>query len=395
MSQRYRRKTRARVNGEPAAPEGNGHVRFAEVLGAQGARAHEAHKNDRTPRTDLIDIGTDRTCLQHEPGFRPGTMADIAQKVQGIKYLVPGWIPFGALTQVIGEPGVGKSLLLLWLIRCLVLCKRWFNGALGFPDTRCVVLCDTEGRFGVNLDRLRKWGLPEEALGRILSPFDGTDLLTPVDLTNPFHLNRIERAIVRHKCPLVVIDSLRGAHGREENDSKIAGLLQPLVEMAQRTGAAIILVHHARKLGFDEDLCANSSRGSNAIQASFLAQIGVDRPDPNSPWRRVRMLKENLGLAPEPWGFLPWDGGLEIGAAPVRPVKDRVPKRRNEAAEWLRERMTPGAWCEAAVLEKEATAKGFDLTGTLYRARRELGVTKDRNNIRKSGGRSQWRLPAE
>ena len=62
-----------------------------------------------------------------------------------------------------------------------------------------------------------------------------------------------------------------------------------------------------------EEVSANSSRGSNAILALFRAQIGFDKPDPDSDWVRVRMLKQNLGLAPEAIGMQITSSGLEFG----------------------------------------------------------------------------------
>ncbi|MGZ7274461.1 AAA family ATPase, partial [Streptococcus pyogenes] len=87
--------------------------------------------------------------------------------------------------------------------------------------------------------------------------------------------------------------SLRGAHDGDENCSRVGKLVKRLVGLAERTGCAVVLIHHTRKLGQGEAVSANASRGSNAILAMVRSQIGIDKPDPKSDWCRVQMLKEN------------------------------------------------------------------------------------------------------
>ena len=89
-----------------------------------------------------------------------------------------------------------------------------------------------------------------------------------------------------------------------------------------------MVIHHAKKHYEGQELTPNSSRGSNAILANFVCQIAIDQPDPKSEWRRVQVLKENLGVRPQPVGFLASDKGLQFGAAPIRPPKERKETER-------------------------------------------------------------------
>ena len=165
-------------------------------------------------------------------------------------------------------------------------------------------------------------------------------------------------------------------------------MLQSLGGIAERTKAAIVIVHHTRKLSFDEELSANSSRGSNAILAMVRSQLGIDRPDKDSDWCRLQMLKENLGLRPRPVGFRISSKGLEFGEAPQKPKKET---QQDRAKDWLHEHMEPGKWYPAGELLDDAKQFGYS-TNAVQRAREELGITKP-TNVRKKGTTWQWRFP--
>jgi RecA-family ATPase len=233
-------------------------------------------------------------------------MTDAAKLIAGVKYLVRGWIPFGMVTGFIAEPGVGKSAFALWTARTIMTGDQWFTGAVG-PQPGSVLWCPTENDMAITKDRMEKWRIPFK---RLRLPFD--DPLASVDLLDVTHLERIESLICKYQTKAIFVDSLRGSHDGDENSSRVGKVLKNLAEIAERTSAAVIVVHHTRKLIEGEEVTANSSRGSNSILALFRSQLGFDKPDADSDWVRVRMLKQNLGLAPAPFG-LRITGLLQIG----------------------------------------------------------------------------------
>jgi hypothetical protein len=335
-----------------------------------------------TPGTDDVVIGSATPEVASD--VEGATMADVAALVSSVKYLVKDWVPFGMITGLVAEPGTGKSAFALWLAKTVATGGQWFNGRRGPSQAGYVLWCGTENDTAITLERMRKWNIPPE---RLLLPFKD-DPLRPINLADEAHLSAVE-AIVRKYCvPLVVVDSLRSGHDGDENSSRVGRVMQQLAAVAERTGAAILIVHHTRKLMVDEEITANSSRGSNAILALMRSQIGIDRPDKASKWCRVRVLKENLGLAPAPLGFRVTDGGLEFGPAPKRPTKET---RGRKAADWLLSQMKPGEWHLAAELQEKA--KDYS-PNALQRAREQMGVTQATGNIRqRDDGKYEWRLP--
>jgi len=315
-----------------------------------------------------------------------GSWEDVEKVVQGIRWLVPGWIPYGMLTGLIAEPKAGKSAFAVWaLARPLLIAGSWFNGSRGLKNPRYVVYCDTERSAAVNLERAKKWGLP---LNRIKTPF--SDVLAPIKLENESHINRILSVVCRYKAPLVIIDSFRGAHDGDENNSRIVRPLRALGGIAEETGASIVLIHHMKKMPIDEDLTINSGRGSNAFLAAVRCQIAIDRPDPQSDWRRVQVLGENLGIAPESIGFRITETGLEFGVAPGRTKRET---KQQSAEEWLRFHMEPGRWYPSKEIDRDAERFGYK-GNALQRAKEALGIVQPKY-VRRSKDGWECRLPGK
>jgi hypothetical protein len=332
------------------------------------------------PGTDEVAIGVP----DELDDVKSATMADAAELVAGIRYLVRDWVPFGMVTGIVAEPGVGKSAFALYgLARPVVTGFDWFTGTKGPDAPGHVLWCGTENDIGITLHRMREWKIPME---RFILPFE--EPLATVNLTDAKHLSRIEALVRKHQTKLVVIDSLRGGHDGDENSSRVGRVLQELAAIAERTKAAVVVVHHTRKLAGEEGITANSSRGSNAIQAMMRSQIGIDRPDPNSKCCCVQVLKENLGLAPKPVGFQVTGTGLKFGPAPEKPRKGTM---KNEAEQFLRDTMKPGEWHDAAKLIKDAEQQGIS-QDALLRARMGLGIVKP-NHLKKEKEGWRWMLP--
>jgi hypothetical protein len=301
---------------------------------------------------------------------RCSTMADAAKVIGSIEYLVPNWIPLGMVTGFVAQEGAGKSALALWLARSIVMGLDWFTSQK-VAEPRKVLWIGTENDLAITIERMRKWSMPME---NILLPFD--DPLVTANLTSPSHLDHIMAIACSHRPAAVFVDSLRSGHDMDENDSRVGRVLQRLTAIAERTKGGLIVTHHTRKLKEGEEITSNSSRGSNAITAMMRSQLGIDQLDKSSDWRRLQMLKENLGLKPNPIGFRITDRGLEFGVAPTRP-KEEKPARapaRAEAREWLLELLKDGPVPSKDLSELAEVDHLNDKT--LRNAMKELKVTR-------------------
>ena len=230
-------------------------------------------------------------------------------------------------------------------------------------------------------------------MDRILTPFE--DKFKVVDIDDFEHINRIQNLVCKYKVRFVLVDSYRGSHGGDENNSKISKGLQALGGICEETNVACMVIHHTGKMMIGEDMTINCGRGSNAFLAAVRSQIVIDIPDPTpnlkEAWRRVQVLGENLGIAPKPVGFRFTEDGLEFGEAPQRPKKAEKESSTDLAVAWLSAvRMEPGKWYKAKDIISEAADMGFSATGSLQRAREQIGVI-----TRKVKEGWEWQLPGQ
>lgn len=314
------------------------------------------------------------------------SMADVKKIIGSISWLMP-WIPNAMLTGLIGPSKECKSYFALdAIVRPVITGSDWFDGTSGPKEPGYALWCSTENSAAIDVDRIEKCGLPFD---RIKVPFED-DPLRPINLNDEAHQQRVEDIINQYGVKVVVVDSFRGSHDSDENSSLIVKPLQALGCIAERTKAAIVVIHHTRKLKLDEEISADSGRGSGAYLAMMRSQLAVHRPDAKSDWRRVQVLGENLGIRPKPVGILPTDTGLKFGTAPQKPHKET---EQDRAAKWLKANMQPGEWCKAAQLEEEAEQDGLS-EKTLRLARQGLGIVKPKH-LRKTGDGWEWMLPGK
>ena len=202
-----------------------------------------------------------------------------------LEWLWQGYIPAGMITIIDGDPGLGKSMLTLDLVakvtRGLPMPGQPAESA-GRP--RGAVLLSAEDDLahtivprliaaGADLDRVVVVSLRER---------DGTSrepIITPADL------EAVEKAIVEVDAAIVIIDPLVAylpATASANRDQDVRRTLAPLADLAERTGAAVVVVRHLRKAAADNALY----RGGGSIAFIGAARVGLLRG--SRPRRRNR-----------------------------------------------------------------------------------------------------------
>lgn len=146
----------------------------------------------------------------------------------------------------------------------------------------------------------------------------------------------VAEAALRRGIGLIVVDPFVKSHGLDENSNPhMDAAATAWAEVAERTGAAVLLVHHVRKLG-GGPLDVEAARGAKALtdaarSAAVLSRmteeegerLGISPPD---RWRFVRLDDAKANLAPLPeqarWFRLT---GVPLGnATPLYPAGDAV-----------------------------------------------------------------------
>ena len=190
---------------------------------------------------------------------------DLAKLLAGsrppIEWLWPGWLVRGDLAFAVGDPGVGKSLLGLYLAVAFArggtllgsTCSRGTAGVFDYENP----LDEAHARL----------------LGGGVTAADHAGLVyfhhPELDLARDAAM--LANLIAFYRLELVVIDSLRrAAPGLDENDSAaVSKVLSPLRAISAKTGTTILVVHHPRKRSLDNSTEATQMvRGSGDLVAS-------------------------------------------------------------------------------------------------------------------------------
>jgi putative DNA primase/helicase len=336
---------------------------------------------------------------------RPETAAvlrcfrDIAP--EAVRWLWPKRIPLGKLTLLVGDPGLGKSLVTIHLASCVTSGSAFPDGEkceagevifLSAEDDPADTIRPRLDAAGANVSRSHIL----EAVRVTLA--DGAQTEKAFNLETD--LAALEAALRHHPdVRLIVIDPISAYLGGVDSHSnaEVRGILAPLASLAARHGVAVVAVTHLRK---SAGAAIHRAIASIAFAAAARAVWAV-ACDPSDPERRLMLaVKQNLGPNIGGLAFrvetqidlphLDWESGaVNMEANDVLNVEDREDhSERAEAEQWLREYLADGPVGAREVIR---AAKDVGVTRTtLWRAASSAGVIK-----RKIGGRGagwEWSL---
>jgi putative DNA primase/helicase len=294
-----------------------------------------------------------------------------AADIQGeaVSWLWAGRVPLGMVTVVAGFPGVGKSTL------------NYDLAARISREGKPVLVATAEDHLAA---------VVRPRLEAATADLDRVHLVTE-GITLPDDVGRLRDAVAELEAALVIIDPLVAFIGDTVNthrDHHVRRVLAPLAELAEGTGAAVLVVIHTNK-GMDAEplLRISGSIGFTGAARSVL----LAAEDPQDDSRRIlAVVKSNLAQFPAPLAYrlagVSLEGGIEtsrvewLGEAPEVDVRAllarRDPEERtqlDEATDFLRESGVLETARAAKALEREAKGAGI-ATRTLQRARQRLAV---------------------
>ncbi|MFG1891804.1 AAA family ATPase [Micromonospora sp. NPDC049051] len=318
-------------------------------------------------------------------------------------------IPSGALTVIPGREGIGKSLTLAWLTAQIT---RGVLPGRHYGTPRPVIYAATEDSWSHTIGpRLFAAGADLDLVYRVDVQHDGGfDALTlPRDcLALGREITRLGVALLAADPLLSLIHSSIDTH----RDRDLRTALEPLVNMADRTGCAVVGLAHFNKSASADAL--NLITGSRVFSAVARAVIAIARDDEAGDGSCVMsQAKNNLGRLDLPSlryvvesVEIPTDEGpAYVGKLTVTGESDRSVSdilgdgaaggdredrpERDECAAWLADYLiAQGGEAAREDVLKAARAAGF-AEATLKRARTRARVTTTRAGF---PSRSIWQL---
>lgn len=312
-------------------------------------------------------------------------------KVEQIEWLLYPFIPFGKVTIIQGDPGEGKTTMVLQIIAKLtrgepiLLNKKSQKEAQqdSEENLKQEVLSQDNPIQPVNvIYQTAEDGLGDTIKPRLLSAgADCSRVLVIDDREQPLTMVdvRIEEAIMQTKARMVVLDPIQGFLGTDvdmHRANEIRPLMKRMAVLAEKYHCAIILIGHMNKNSNGK----SSYRGLGSIdfQAAARSVLIVGRLK-DEPATRV-MCHVKSSLAPEgksvafrldkETGFQ-WIGEYDISADDLLSGDARGQKSRI-AKEFLLDILADGGMAQKKI-EEEASKQGIKKK-TLRNAKQELEI---------------------
>lgn len=315
-------------------------------------------------------------------------------EVEKIDWLLYPFIPFGKVTIVQGDPGEGKTTMVLQIIAKLTKGEAMLpvdkNTEIKEKITAAepvnVIYQTAEDGLGDTIKpRLLAAGAD---CSRVLVIDDNEQALTMMDA-------RLEEAIIQTKARLVVLDPIQGFLGADvdmHRANEIRPLMKRMAVLAEKHHCAIVLIGHMNKNSNGK----SSYRGLGSIdfQAAARSVLIVGRVKDDPEIRVVCHVKSSLAPEGKSIAFrldkktgFKWIGEYDISADDLLSGDNRGRKGR-EAKEFLIEILSDGAREQAKIAE-EAEHRGIK-SKTMWNAKKELKIESV-----KIGSQWFWMLPEE
>ena len=326
-----------------------------------------------------------------EPNLKLINMEQV--EVEKIDWLLYPFIPFGKVTIVQGDPGEGKTTMVLQIIAKLtkgeaVLPSGSDESAL---EEKTMVLEPVNVIYQTAEDGLGDTIKPRllsagADCSRVMVIDDNDQALTMMDA-------RLEEAIIQTKARLVVLDPIQGFLGAAvdmHRANEIRPLMKRIAVLAEKYHCAIILIGHMNKNSNGK----SSYRGLGSIdfQAAARSVLIVGRIKDEPEIRVVCHVKSSLAPEGKSIAFrldkdtgFEWIGEYDISADDLLSGDNRGQKI-HEAKEFLKEILVSGSVAQTKVAE-EAESRGIKKK-TLWNAKKELEIDSV-----KIGNQWFWMLP--
>jgi hypothetical protein len=327
--------------------------------------------------------------------------------LEAVVWLWPGYIPFRKVTVLDGDPGLGKSTILIDIAARLSTGQALPNGKRHKP-AGTILLMGEDGAGDTIVPRLINAGADLAKIGIRDTYPNGQGQEVPPSF--PSNLDKLADDILAADASLVVIDpvmSYLDPDINSNNDQQVRRALMPLAQLAEESGCAIVLLRHLNKSTSSSALY----RGGGSIGFVGVARSGlIVARDPDAPERVVlASTKSNLGPPPPSLNYrlvgcengaarVEWEGHSTHTAASLveNQVSNEDRTALDEAISFLREALSIGLRL-AKEVQKEARDAGIS-ERTLRRARELLGITMDSPWIQKAktqDGQYTWQLPTK
>lgn len=299
-------------------------------------------------------------------------MQDI--EVEAISWLWYPFIPYGKVTIIQGDPGEGKTTLVLQIIARLTKGESIINENANPPIN--VIYQTAED------------GLSDTIKPRLLAAnADCSKVLVIDDKDTPLTMRdiRLEKAIAETSAKLVVLDPIQGFLGADvdmHRANEIRPIMKHIAELAGKYKCAVILIGHMNKCSVGKS--AYRGLGSIDFQAAARSVLIVGRIKDEPETRVVCQTKSSLAPEAKAVAFrlskkngFEWVGEYDVTADDLLSGTAKGTKKQ-AAMDFLESLLSGGQMSQTEIMEL-AERKSI-AEKTLRNAKEALGIKSKREN---------------
>jgi AAA domain len=310
-------------------------------------------------------------------------------KTRPVSWLWVGHVPYGKVTIIDGDPGIGKSVLTVSVASAQTNAGELPGGG-PTASAPVLLLSGEDDAADTTVPRLKAANANLDLIHLPGDEFAGIQFPTDIET--------IRAAIIKHGIRLLVIDPLMDyldpkldAH----KDQDVRKVTRPLAALARETGCAIVLVRHLNKAAGKSPMYRGG--GSIGISGAARSVMVVGYEPGSSSVRVIAPIKSNLSRNARSLKFtietagevmrVAWLGESEYGADEIlaAPTDPGDRSALETAVQFLRELLTDGPLKSTEVTSH---AKGAGISEkTLERARASLKCKASRSYVD-----GKWRI---
>ena len=295
-------------------------------------------------------------------------------EVEPICWLWYPFIPYGKVTIIQGDPGEGKTTLVLQIIARL---------------TKGESIIDEDESLPINvIYQTAEDGLSDTIKPRLLAAnADCSKVLVIDDKDTPLTMRdiRLEKAIAETSAKLVVLDPIQGFLGANvdmHRANEIRPIMKHIAELAEKYKCAVILIGHMNKCSVGKS--AYRGLGSIDFQAAARSVLIVGRIKDEPEIRVVCQTKSSLAPEAKAVAFrlsekngFEWVGEYDVSADDL--LSGTVKGTKKQAAmDFLESLLSGGQMSQTEIMEL-AERKSI-AEKTLRNAKEALGIKSKREN---------------
>lgn len=297
-------------------------------------------------------------------------------EAQEIKWLWYPFIPYGKLTIVQGDPGDGKTTMILNLAAQLSKGKCFEDGSGIDAPMKIIYQTAEDGLADTVKPRLEKAGADCE---QILVIDESDKSLSMID-------ERIEEALKTSGAKMLILDPIQAylGGGMDMNRANEArDMTKKLGALAEKYQCAILLIGHMNKASGNK--AAYRGMGSIDFFAVARSVLLVGRVEGEANTRAVVQIKNNLAAFGHPKAFMlsesgfHWLGDYEITADEVLGGIAPKANKLEQAKQMLREIAETSNAVQSNEIFEMADEQGISKR-TLENAKKELGIRAKKIN---------------